>query len=156
MNLLRRSEYVPPMDQSESRRLRGLPSSWEAPVAESAVEGLSRRARALAAGLAVRGRRRDAEELLRAVALLERADELHQHASDVETLVGLYRALAAFAGEREPVVASERTWAQAGVLADQPPSVHGPAFRETAALRNRAFHSLAARLSRLAREPGGR
>jgi hypothetical protein len=120
------------------RLLRALPSSWEHAVPESAVDGLMKRADAVAVGLAKRGCKRDAEELRRRIALLERADELHRHASDIETLVGLYSALAAFAHEREPAVEESFAWTQAGRDGEFSPG-HGRAFRETAALRNRAF-----------------
>lgn len=132
------------MPESDARQLRGLPASWEQPIAESALEGLQRRAEALACGLQRAGRKREAGELRRRVALLARADELHRHAADLETLAGLYRALSALAGEHEPMGAYDRIWTQAGALEQPMAAMHGPAFRETAALRNRAYRSLAA------------
>jgi hypothetical protein len=137
------------MCSEDARRLRGLPPSWEQAVPESAIDGLKKRAESLAVALTRRGRRAEADELRRRAALLERADELHRHASSLETLVGLYRALAVFARERDPEVERLFVWAQAGM--DQPSSAgHGPAFRETAALRNRAFRWLSTALVRAA------
>jgi hypothetical protein len=147
MNWLRRCEYVPPMPESDARHLRGLPASWQQPIAESALEGLHGRAMALASRLQRCGRKHEADELRRRAALLARADELHRHASDVETAVGLYRALSTLAGEQEHLGECGRTWAQAGAL-EEPMAAHGPAFRETAALRNRAYRSLAAAVAR--------
>jgi hypothetical protein len=149
MIFLRRSEYVPPMAQADARRLRGTPGHWDQQIAESAVEGLRRRAYALATSLKRAGREREAAELNRQVALLERADELHQHASDVETVAGLYRALATLAHEQVPAVEDERTWLQSGVLEGSVSGAHGPAYRETAALRNRAYRLVAATVARL-------
>jgi hypothetical protein len=153
MNCLRRSEYVPPMAKSESRSLRGLPASWGQPIVESTVESLQRRGFALVATLRRAGRTSEAAELRRRIALLERADELQRHASDLETVAGLYRALATFAHEQELPAEHERTWAQAGVLEDPLSVVHGPAFRETATLRNRAYRLLAASVARSGRLP---
>jgi hypothetical protein len=157
MIYLRRSEYVPPMAESDTRRLRGTPRSWEQQIAESAVEALRRRANALATALKWAGHERDAAELHRVVALFERADELHRHASDVETVAGLYRALATLAHEQVRAVGQERTWLQSGVPEGAAPLAaplaHGPAFRETAALRNRAFRLVAATIARLSRRP---
>jgi hypothetical protein len=127
----------------DAQRLRGLPTSWEQRIDESAIGAIVERAEARARALAKLGRRHEADELRRRVALLRRADELHGHASDVEALAGIYRALAVFAGE--PLQADARTWIQAG-MHDEP--IHGPAFRETAALRNRAFRAVAATLTR--------
>ena len=153
MNGLRYSDYVPPMARQDVRLLRGLPSSWEQSVGESSVEGLEKRANAMALALARRGRRRDADDLRRRVSLLQRTDELHRHASDVETIAGLYRALELFAHQCDPAVASSLTWTQAGALAaDTAPLPHGPAFRETAVLRNRAFRWVVAGLARCLRE----
>lgn len=142
-------EYVPAMPPGDARRLRGLPASWGAPIVESAVDALERRAVAVAGALAKRGRRREADELRRAIALLERADELHRHASDVETLTGLYRALALFAHERDPVAEESFAWVQTGAVDDDGvEALHGPAFRETAILRSRAFRLVASTLAK--------
>jgi len=151
MNLLRRCEYVPPMAEVTARPLRGLPSCWEQAIVESAVDGLRERASTMAARLERAGRKRDAQELRRRILALERADDLHRHASDVETITGLYLALSAFAREHEPIVERERAWAQAGLLDDRMSLAHGPAFRETAALRNRAYRLVAAAIARYAR-----
>jgi hypothetical protein len=141
------------MAEADARRLRGTPACWEQSIPESAVDGLRMRASALAATLKRAGRDRDAAELRRRLALLERADELHRHASTIETIAGLFRALATFAheDEREPADERERTWLQAGMLEEQPSAVHGPAFRETAALRNRAYRLLADAVERQGR-----
>jgi hypothetical protein len=149
MIYLRRSEFVPPMAESDMRHLRGTPRWWEQQIPESAIEGLRRRANALETALRRTGRERDAAELCRQVALLGRADELHQHASDVETVAGLYRALAILAHEQAPAVEQERTWLQSGVLEGTASLAHGPAFRETAALRNRAYRLVAVTVARL-------
>jgi hypothetical protein len=78
----------------------------------------------------------------------------------VETIVGLYRALSVFAREEEPAaLRQQRAWAQAGLLDDPMSVVHGPAFRETAALRNCAYRWLASTMARYARviqSAGGR
>ena len=139
------------MPESDARHLRGLPASWGQPIAESALEGLQGRAKAIAGRLERGGRNREADELRRRAALLARADELHRHASDVETIAGLYRALTVLAGAREPVGDYDRTCAQAGLLEEPMAVAHGPAFRETAALRNRAYRSLAAAVARYVR-----
>lgn len=152
VNRLRHSAYTPPMPESDARHLRGLPTCWEQPIPESALEGLEERAGVLAARLEKAGRKRDADELRRRVAILQRADALHRHASDVETIAGLYRALATFTGEHEPAGEHERMWAQAGVLEDPMSVTHGPAFRETAALRNRAYRWLVAAVAAHARQ----
>jgi hypothetical protein len=133
---------VPPMAESDARALRGTSACWEQAIVESAVDGLRRRASALAKALKSAGRKRDAAELQRRLVLFERADELHRHASDLETIAGLLRALSIFAHEHERDE-HERAWLQAGMLEDRPSVVHGPAFRETAALRNRAYRLLA-------------
>jgi len=151
MNRLRHCEYVPAVPESEARHLRGLPASWDQAIEESALEGLQGRAKTLAGRLERGGRKSEADELRRRAAVLARADELHRHASDVETIAGLYRALSALAGEHEIVSDYDRTWAQAGVLEEPMAIAHGPAFRETAALRNRAYRSLAATVARYAR-----
>lgn len=153
MKGLRYCEYVPPMPESDARHLRGLAHSWEQPIAESAPDGLQRRAKTLARRLVTSGRKAEAEELGRRAAVLARADELHRHASDLETIGGLYRALSILAGEHEVVSDSDRTWAQAGLLEEPTVVAHGPAFRETAALRNRAYRSLAATVARYTRSP---
>jgi hypothetical protein len=139
------------MPESDARHLLGLPPSWEQRIPESALESLQERANAIAGRLERGGRKREADELHRRIAALARADELHRHASDVETIAGLYRALTTLAGEREPIGDYERTWAQAGVLEDPMSVMHGPAFRETAALRNRAYRWLAAAVAQFAR-----
>jgi len=151
MNRRLQCEYVPAMAEPDARHLRGLPPSWEEPIVESALDGLQRRARTLARRLERGGRKAEAAELRRRAAVLARTDELHRHASDLETLGGLYRALSTLAGENELPSDSDRTWAQAGVLEEPMAIAHGPAFRETAALRNRAYHSLAASVARYAR-----
>jgi len=104
---LRTCEYVPPMPMQNEvlRRLRGLPSCWEQRVVESTVDSLRKRADALGRVLAKHRRKRETDDLRRRVSLLDRADELHRHAADVETLVGLYRALRVFTHEREPLEA---------------------------------------------------
>lgn len=139
------------MPESDARPLRGLPPSWEQSIVESAVESLRRRAGTLAGRLERGGRKREADQLRRRAAVLARADELHRHASDLETIGGLYRALSTLAGEHEPLSDYDRTWAQAGTLEEPMAIAHGPAFRETAALRNRAYRSLAATVARYAR-----
>ncbi len=148
MSRLRFAEYVPPMAESDARLLRGLPACWEQPIVESGVEGLEERALVVAVRLESRGRKRDASELRRRIALLQRADELHRHATDVETIAGLYRALATFAHVDQRALERERVWAQAGMLEDPMCILHGPAFRETAALRSRAYRWLAAAIAR--------
>jgi hypothetical protein len=153
MNRLRHAEYVPPPPEATARRLRGLPASWEQPILESAVEGLQKRAAALAVCLEKSGRKREADELRRRIAVLERADELHRHAGDIETLAGLYKALSTFAREDERPDEHERAWAQAGLLEDAMTVTHGPAFRETCVLRNRAYRWLAAAVARYACGP---
>jgi hypothetical protein len=131
------------MAEPDARRLRGLPPFWEQSIPESALDGLRERAYALATWLESIGRKPQADELRRRATLLERADELHRHASDVETVAGLYCALSTLAGERQPAVRYNRTWLQAGMLEEPMAVMHGPAFRETAALRNRAYRWLA-------------
>lgn len=117
---------------------------------ESAIDALLRRGRAAASGLSAAGRSREAGELWRRITLLERADELHRHASDVETLAQLYRALTTFSEEPEGELEPSRAWVQAGA-AEGAGLGHGPAFRETAALRRRAFRWLQAAMARSAR-----
>lgn len=157
MDRLRFSETVPSLPESDARLLRGLPSSWEEPIRESSVDGLLRRARAMAGASSAAGRAHEARELRRRISLLERADDLHAHAADVETLAQLYRALAAFVEPGAPDVAdASRTWLQAGAVAGAPSSAHGPAFRETAALRSRAYRWLLAMVARAGPAPGPR
>jgi hypothetical protein len=120
---------------------------------ESAVDGLKRRAGALAVALRKRNRTHEAAELTRRLELFARADDLHRHAESLDILVDLYRALAVFAEEREPTTADSIVWAQTGALDDDaPPVAHGPAFRETAALRNRAFRLVASAVARYAHQ----
>jgi hypothetical protein len=145
--------------EAEARLLRGLPACWEQSIPESALEGVQERAKNLAARLEGAGRKRNAQELRRRIRILERADELHRHASDVETIAGLYRALSAFARVHESIGEHERAWVQAGLLDDPMSVAHGPAFRETAALRNRAYRLVTAAMacySRAAQIGGGR
>jgi hypothetical protein len=143
-------DYVPPMPSEDARRLRGLAPSWQRPIDESEVDGLQKRAGALALALRRAGRRRDADELSHRLALLERADELQRHASNLETLVGLYRALAVFAHEDE--LDDSHVWAQTGALAEEAGDAHGPAFRELTGLRNRAFRLLSSAVATYSRE----
>lgn len=140
------------MPESEARHLRGLTRSWEQPIVESALDGLQRRAETLARKLERGGRKTEAGELRRRAAVLAHADELHRHASDLETIGGLYRALSTLAGEHVGTDC-DRTWTQAGLLEEPIGGAHGPAFRETAALRNRAYRSLAATVAHYARSP---
>jgi hypothetical protein len=143
------------MPTRDARRLRGLPAAWEQPIVESSVDALAKRAEALASRLTKHGRKREADELRRLLALLERVDDLHRHAGDLEMLAGLYRALAAFAHEDDPAAEDSFVWAQTGALGDDgSPVGHGPAFRETAALRNRAFRLVASMLAKYARRIG--
>jgi hypothetical protein len=104
MSRPRYREYVPSLPSADARSLRGLPASWEEPCVESAVDALEMRARLAVASLRKLGRAREAAELSRRLALLERADDLHRHADSLETLAGLTRALALFAepGARSP------------------------------------------------------
>lgn len=146
-------EYVPPLQTSDVQRLRALPAAWEQHIVESAVDALEKRADALASALTKRGRKRQADELRRRLSLLERVDELFRHAGNLETLAGLYRALAVFADEHEAIAEESFAWAQTGALGDDASLVgHGPAFRETAALRNRAFRLVASALAKYTRE----
>jgi len=139
------------MPEAEARHLRGLQASFEQAFEESALEGLQVRAKTLAGRLESCGRKGEADELRRRAAVLARADELHRHAFDVETIAGLYRALSTLAGEHHLASDGDRTWAQTGALEEPMTVAHGPAFRETAALRNRAYHSLAATVARYSR-----
>jgi hypothetical protein len=154
MSRLRFAEHVPSLAEVDARRLRGLPRRWGARVDESAPPALAKRANALANALTARGRGRDAAQLRRHVDLLERADELHQHASRVETLAQVYGALVALSGDAtlDSEIAEAMTWAQAGALpAGESGSGHGPAFRATAELRNRAFRLVEREVARVAR-----
>lgn len=155
LDRLRFSEYVPPASAGDVRRLRGLRSSWARPIDESSVDGLMKRAGGVVRALAARGRGGAAAELERKRALLERADALASHALRVETFAQLYRALAALHADlvsEDPgahaLEEESLTWLQAGALENAPlSSAHGPAFRETIALRNRAFRSLEAAIA---------
>jgi hypothetical protein len=130
--------------------LRGLPPHWEQRIVESAVDGLLQCAMGLARALEKQGGKAEAQELRRRTLLLERTDELHRHASSIETLVGLYRALRVFGQERDPALENALTWVQSGAFGEKG-APHGPAFRETAALRNRAFRLVAAGLAKYSR-----
>jgi hypothetical protein len=165
MNDLRRvrfAEHIPAAPAADARRLRGLPSSWTRPIVESAIDALSRRAEGVARALSLQGNLRAAANLRRDGELLARADALHTHALRVETLAQLYRALVALSVEVATESSAEgalddesMTWVQAGALptADLSPA-HGPAFRETASLRNCAFRCLEAAVARHARALG--
>jgi hypothetical protein len=143
-------EYVPSLPSSDARRLHALTSSWEEPILESAIDGLARRAQAIARLLGARGNTREARELMRSLDLLLEVDALHRHADNLETIAGLYSALAILAGD-EPVL-DDRLRAQTGLAGDDCSAVgHGPAYRETAALRSRAFHLVESLLARHAR-----
>jgi hypothetical protein len=151
---LRYAERVPPMPEQDARRLRRLPADREARIVESAVDALLQRGRGTAAALRASGRTREAAALLRDVELLERADDLHSHASRLETLAQLYRALVTLAGPEGSVdlgLDESPAWLQCGALEDQTPGAHGPAFRATAALRARAFRLALASLARARR-----
>lgn len=157
MSRLRFSETVPSLPERDARLLRGLPSSWEEPIRESELDALLKRARAMAAASSAAGRAHEAREMWRRISLLERADDLHAHAFDVETLAQLYRALATLAEPGAPDVAdASRTWLQAGALPGAPSPAHGPAFRETAALRSRAYRWLLALVARAGAAAGRR
>jgi hypothetical protein len=152
---LRFSEQIPPAPVADARRLRSLPPSWAQPIVESAVDGLLKRADGLAGALAVEGHARAAADLRRSADVLRRADALHTHAARVETLAQLYVALVALMeapGEELPPDASVGLL-QAGALSSGDlASAHGAAFRETAALRSRAFRQLEAAVAALARQ----
>jgi hypothetical protein len=158
---LRFAEQIPPASVEDARRLRTLPSSWARGIPESAVDGLLKRAEALANARRAAGDSRAAADLHHAAAMLRRADAVHAQAGRLETLAQLYLALAALRADLvsdEDVLADESAgWLQAGALptADLS-SAHGPAFRETAALRNRAFRQLEAMISRHTRPPSAR
>jgi hypothetical protein len=157
---LRLSEQIPSAPAADARCLHGLPSSWSRPIAESAVDSLMKRADAVGRTLLLRGDVRGAASLRRTTELLRRADALCTHAVCVETLVQIYRALVTLHADlaaEEPgdrvEEAESPAWLQAGALATDPTSTaHGPAVRETTALRNRAFRSLEAAIARHTRE----
>lgn len=150
---LRSAEHVPPPPPA-ARHLRGLPQTWDAPVPESEIDGLLRRARATATALAASAPAR-ARELQRRVEALEAAEALRAHALRLETVAQLYRALSELQLEAPaPLTASEeRTMLQAGALDSSSPAPppHGPAVVATTSLRNRAFRLLAARTAQLRR-----
>jgi hypothetical protein len=155
---LRFSEHVPPAPAADARSLRALPATWDGPIAESAIDGLARRAEGVAKVLRAQGKMQSVKDLRRAAELLVRWDALHARAFELETYAQTYRALVALRaelGEKAGEGATEDAsiaWTQAGALAGAaPPFAHGPAFRETAALRNRAFRNLEAALARHAR-----
>lgn len=152
---LRFSDHVPPSLIASVRPLSGLPRSWARPIDESRIDGLLKRADGTARALSAVGELRPAAALRRTAALLERVDELHRHSSRVETLAQLYRALATLHAEvlADPIDDESISWLQAGALATSELSAaHGPAFRQTAALRNRAFRALEAAVARHARD----
>ncbi len=158
---LRSSERVPSLPAEDLRRLRGLPPSWSRPIPESAVDALLERAGGLAKALKARGDLRGAAMLERATELLRRADALCTHASRVETLVQLYRALLALradlTAERRVEEEESTAWLQAGALGTAPlVAMHGPALRETTALRNRAFRDVEAAIARVTRAHGSK
>jgi hypothetical protein len=97
--------------------------------------------------------------------MLERADALHNHAFRIEALAQMLRALEALRADLAEMFGSKSAlataqarsaldddalvWVQAGALpSDESATEHGPAFRETAALRNRAFRFLEAAIAR--------
>jgi hypothetical protein len=151
MSRPRYREYVPSIPASDARQLRALPPHWGESIDESAIDGLVKRTDALASVLARAGRQRDAAELRRRLSLLTRTDDLHRHAGRLETLVGIYRALAVFAQEPELGDDDSMLLAQTGALDTETTAAHGPAFRETAALRNRAFRLVSATLTQIRR-----
>lgn len=153
---VRFSEHVPPLREVDARRLAGLAPSWEARVDPSAALAIEERARAVVASLRSQRRVQEAAELERATVLLERVDELHDHAQSIETLTQLYRALRTLAPEAaqnradDAVIEASIGWLQSGALESAAPtSAHGPAFRATAALRSRAFRLVESMLARL-------
>jgi hypothetical protein len=151
---LRFAEYVPSPRSDDARVLGALPCEWSQQIAESAVAAVKRRADAVARTLAASGRAREAAALRRRVDVLARADELHEHAGRVEILAQLYRALAVIAHEpSDASLEAARLWTQAGATPGITTTAapHGPAFRETAALRNRAFRWVLAGIERAAR-----
>jgi hypothetical protein len=87
---------------------------------------------------------------VRRLALLERADDLHRHADSLETLAGLTRALQLFSEPGVRMPEEERVWLQTrSPGGDEESWGHGPAFRETAALRNRALRLVAAAIAKV-------
>jgi hypothetical protein len=158
---LRFSDRVPPLDEALARRLRGLPASWEDRVVETDVAALVTRGKRIVAALDAAGRTEEAARLDRTVADLERVDKLHFHAFRVETLTQLYCALVTLLGPVADDLWPEDapTLTQSGALADAADeAAHGPAYRATRALRNRAARQLAwamARATREARDQGG-
>ncbi len=150
MSRLRFCEYVPPPPEHDARLLRGLPPAWQQAVAESAVDALLRRGASLASRLELCGRLHEAGDLRRRLAALGWADELHLHSADVETIVHLCRALSHLA-EPDLVLETARARLQTMPPVPGPLSGHGSAFRETAALRNRAFRWVEAAIAGFAR-----
>ena len=158
MNLrrLRFAEQIPPAPVADARCLRSLPASWERAIPESAVDGLLKRAEGCAHAREAAHDARAAAHLRRAAEMLRRADALHEQAGRLETLAQLYLALAALRADLVSVEPDEEIspdastgWLQAGALPTaELSSAHGPAFRETAALRNRAFRQLEAAIAR--------
>jgi hypothetical protein len=147
---LRHAELVPPLAPGDAQRLRGLPSSWSARVAESAVDAIAKRAALVASSLAAKGERRGAEELRRTIALLGRAEALCLHAQNLEVLADLYAALMVLSPvelPRDHALEASRAWAQAAT-AWREPGARGPAVRATTEMRNRAFRLLASRVAR--------
>lgn len=153
---LRFAEHTPSAPVADARCLRSLPPSWARPIAESAIDGLLKRADAVAAALHAVGDVRAAADLRRAASMLRRADALHLQAGRVETVAQLYVALAALRADlvsdsaQEDLTTDASTgWLQAGALPTTGfSSAHGPAFRETAALRSRAFRQVEASVAR--------
>ena len=74
------------------------------PVEETSIDAVIKRAKGEAVVLEKCGRSRDAGELRRQVASVELLDEWHRHASDLETLAGLCRAVRAFDRQAQIVV----------------------------------------------------
>jgi hypothetical protein len=156
---LRFAEHIPPSPAEDARRLRSLPASWSRPIAESAVDAVLKRADGLAGALRSRRDVRAAAAVRRAAAVLRRADALHAQAERLETLAQLYVALLALRadvasfGETDAEAGAPADdsigWLQAGALPEEElSSEHGPAFRETASLRNRAFRQLEAAIAK--------
>ncbi len=88
--------------------------------------------------LGATGHKPEGEALARWIALLERVDELHRHAEDVETIAGICSALTPFA--------------EGDSALPDATNAHGSAFRETALLRNRAYRWVEAAVAAHARE----
>jgi hypothetical protein len=143
-------EYVPPLSASDARHLHGLPPTWDLPIAESSIDALERRARTLGRALIAAGRRREGHDLWRRVELLERVDNLHRQASTIEIAVQLCQALGAFTIDKQPKEDDAQASLQSGALSTDAGSTHGPAFSETARLRNRAYRWLQSALARYA------